>query len=161
MIKRKLLKKITKRKSKHKQIRKNPYIDDYFINKISKVIEDPSPSSFLSLKIYYNHGEECKDCGERNEYCQCEQCPDCEFNRCLCDLDITKTEYFKLYENGKNMIKKKKLELDILSLTLKIVQKAIDNTNNKDMIEELNFQKRRIESEILYLNNFFKFHVSY
>jgi len=52
------------------------------------------PDAFSKYITYIKQGYECEDCEKEYDKCECEYCPDCKFNRCLCMLDIErKTNY--------------------------------------------------------------------
>lgn len=41
----------------------------------------------IAIQQYYQGEETCDDCGEMLGMCECERCVDCNYNRCLCDID--------------------------------------------------------------------------
>ena len=70
------------------------FIDDYSEKWFLYHIIVSDPDNLSSDITYIKQGYECEDCGKNWENCECEHCPDCKFNRCLCMLDIErKTNY--------------------------------------------------------------------
>src|SRR5574338_581039 len=107
------------KKQKYKRKRKNPkYVDEMLIDTLRSAFLNGDPYDLKDALVYYNQGEECDDCGKDYTACECEWCEDCNWKKCLCDLDITvndwhiatNTENYKLLNIYKKKKKKATLE---------------------------------------------------
>lgn len=119
------------KKRKYKKRKRNPkYIDKTLLSELANAIVFGSPQNLINAKIYYSQGKICSDCGSDYSLCSCEQCFDCEYQKCLCDLDIDKESKFNFNSNtraisneavkfaNKNLTK---LQLNKLEKMIKII----------------------------------------
>lgn len=101
-------------KARKKKIIKNPYDKGYIeLLKITILVGHPE---YLSNAISYgsqrlSYGSQrlfCDDCDKIYDECECEKCPDCDYNRCMCDLRLNKKSFVGIgWDKTKFKVRKK------------------------------------------------------
>lgn len=96
------------------------------------------PSALEEEITLMRQGFFCKDCKEQYTICECEDCPDCKFNRCLCSLDIIKN-INDIYTAGER-IKVSKIFWELS----KIMNEDYNECSKNLMLKRLHYEKKYI-----------------
>lgn len=95
--------------------RKNPYVIFEYLNSLAFAITFGLQSELAKALIYYNQGEYCNDCDKESDFCECEKCSDCGYQRCLCNLNVNTSK--KVINYSWNLAKRTLNDKELIKLS--------------------------------------------
>lgn|SRR5574338_410329 len=107
----------------------NNHIDDNYIETLIHSYNSGSPAYFAGTLIYNCQGYRCNDCSNIYLYCECEKCPDCNWRKCLCFLNI---------ENKSIIPHSSEIHYKIRNETLALAKKDLSKKQLKYFYSKLN-----------------------
>lgn len=129
----------------------NPHYDITYIDLLISAILRGSPLMLTSAITYSIQNEICDDCNEEYTKCKCEDCEDCGYNRCLCDLEILPKGYplseidrYKIRKESWKLAKETLSQKDLNILKLEILR--ILKVNNVKFSEDRKIEIQNIIS---------------
>ncbi len=82
------------REKEKRKPRRNPDLEtNGKIYRLERALWSGTYDALPRLLTYLRQGWICDDCGKDDLLCECEKCPDCNHNRCVCDfIDLDREE---------------------------------------------------------------------